>query len=203
VPVRHQGKPAWGVSPSEQQTYPLTSQKSLLLCNDRDSAAPGAGTGLGVPRHSHNKVQVPPTCSHTLASLVAQTRDRTCCAQTEFNSEQSKGLLFSLAKKLSASAVLLLAGYAKPPGLLLEQNFALCFRKARGDPAPGKLIWSSLGFPTDVASLPANQSLPAARQRTVEGHRCKKSRWLSCANSPGQDLPWSQPVQSRLRSRRV
>lgn len=90
-------------------------------------------------------------------------------AQTEFKTEQSKGLLFSLLKTFSASATLLLAAYANPPGLLPEQNFALWFGKARGGPAPSKLIWSSTGFPTDVASLPANCSLPARRQRTVEG----------------------------------
>lgn len=124
-------------------------------------------------------------------------------APTEFKTEQSKGLLFSLVK-FSASAILLLAGYANPPGSLLEQNFALWFGKARGDPAAGKLIGSSAGFPTEVASLPANRSLRAARQRTVKGHHCgRKSPWLSCANSPGHDLPWSRHVQSMLRSRRV
>lgn len=139
-----------------------------------------------------------------LLSLLHKWEGELAVAQTESETEQSKGLLFSLVKKFSASAISLLAGSANPPGLLLGQNLALWFGKARGDPAPSKLIWSLVGFPTYVSSLPANRSLPAMRQRTGEGHHCRrKSPWLSCANSPGQDLPWSLHMQSSLRSRRV
>lgn len=60
-----------------------------------------------------------------LLSLLHKWEGGLAVAQAESETEQSKGLLFSLVKKFSASAISLLAGSANPPGLLLAQNLAL------------------------------------------------------------------------------
>lgn len=96
--------------------------------------------------------------------------------------------------------MLLLAGDANPPGLLLEQNFALWFGKARGDPAPSKFnglshrccFHACQTFSTRCEREDSKR--PPLQDEEPTAQLCKQS-WA--------DLPWSWHMQSRLRSRRV
>lgn len=140
-----------------------------------------------------------PAVMHLLP-LVHKWETRLPVAQTKFKTEQSKGLLFSLVKKSSASAMLLLAGDANSPGLLLEQNFALWFGKARGDPAPSKFNGLSHRCcfhacqPFSTRCEREDSKRPPLQDEEPTAQLCKQS-WA--------DLPWSWHMQSRLRSRRV
>lgn len=93
-----------------------------------------------------------------LLSLLHKWEGGLAVAQAESETEQSKGLLFSLVKKFSASAISLLAGSANPPGLLLAQNLALWFGKARGDPAPASSFGVQWAFPQML--LPCLPTVP-------------------------------------------
>lgn len=118
-----------------------------------------------------------------LLPLVHKWETRLPVAQTKFKTEQSKGLLFSLVKKFQLRPCYYWLVMLTPQACFWSKTLPFGLEKLEVT----QPLASSMGFPTDVASMPAKPSLPAARERTAKGPHCRmKSPRLSCANSPGQ-----------------